>query len=95
MDYKDLNNMLSEINKDTSKGMNRRDAIKLAGLTGAGFFVGATNLQAMEREQKEIEKSGVDARILIVGGGLAGMSTAARLTLNLKNPNITVIEPNI
>ena len=36
MDHKYLNKMLSEMDKDlASKGMTRRDAMKLAGLTGA------------------------------------------------------------
>ena len=86
--------MLSKMDKDlATKGMSRREAMKLAGISGATFIMGGTSLEAMEKDQKEITKSGVNGRILIVGGGLAGMSTAARLTLNLTNPDITVIEP--
>ena len=92
MDNKYLNKMLLEMDKDlASKGMNRRDAMKLAGISSASFLMGgATTAQASE---EEIVKSDANGRILIVGGGLAGMSTAARLTLQLTNPDITVIEP--
>ena len=55
MDYKYINNMLSEMDKDLStKGMSRRDAMKLAGISGAGLLMGATNASAMEKDQKEI-----------------------------------------
>ena len=92
MDNKYLNKMLLEMDKDlASKGMNRRDAMKLAGISSASFMMGgATTAQASE---EEVVKTDANGRILIVGGGLAGMSTAARLTLQLTNPDITVIEP--
>ncbi len=92
MDNKYLNKMLQEMDKDlASKGMNRRDAMKLAGISSASFIMGgATTAQASE---EEVVKTDAKGRILIVGGGLAGMSTAARLTLQLTNPDITVIEP--
>ena len=93
MDNKYFNKMLSEMDKDlASKGMNRRDAMKLAGIAGAGFLAGGTNAQASEEE--EIPKTETNlGRIVIIGGGLAGMSTATRLTNMLTNPDITVIEP--
>ena len=92
MDNKYIEEMLSKMDEDLAKqGMSRRDAMKLAGITGAGFFMGgATSVSA---EEEKIVKSNAKGKIVILGGGLAGMSTAARLTLNLDNPDITVIEP--
>jgi len=92
MDNQYIEKMLSKMDEDLSKqGMSRRDAMKLAGLSGAGMFMGtATSASA---EEEKIVKSDAKAKIVIVGGGLAGISTAARLTLNLSNPDITILEP--
>ncbi len=92
MDKKYIDNMLSKMDKDLSAhGMSRRDAMKMAGLSGAGIFMGTTTSASAEEEK--IVKSDAKAKIVIVGGGLAGISTAARLTLNLTDPDITIIEP--
>lgn len=91
MDNTYIKNMLSEMDKElASKGMSRRDAMKLAGISSASFLMGGTNAQAAE---EEIVKHDAKGKILIVGGGLAGMSTAKRLTNMLSNPDITVLEP--
>jgi len=93
MDNKYIKDMLSQMDKElASKGMSRRDAMKLAGLSSAGFLMGGTNAQAAEEEV--ITKHESNDRILIIGGGLSGMSTARRLTTKLNNPDITIIEPN-
>ena len=91
MDNIYIEKMLSKMDKDLSKqGMSRRDAMKLAGLSGAGVFMGTASASA---EEEKIVKNDAKAKIVIVGGGLAGISTAARLTLNLTDPDITIIEP--
>ncbi len=71
------------------EGISRRDAIKMFGAGGVAMLMGsgvATEAIA--------SSSDVKAKILIIGGGLAGISTAARFTNSLDNPDITVLEPN-
>lgn len=74
----------------TDKGISRRDALKLAGVGSAAFMLNpseakaATNLQA----------SGAKGKIVIVGGGFAGITVAAQLMSKLSNPDITIIEPS-
>ena len=71
-------------------GLSRREAFKVAGLGGAAFLLGGS-----ESEAATIAKaSEAKAKIVIVGGGLAGISTAARLVNSLAEPDITIIEPN-
>ncbi|MGB3750476.1 MAG: FAD/NAD(P)-binding oxidoreductase [Arcobacteraceae bacterium] len=71
------------------QGISRRDALKLMGLGGATFAMGSTEAEA----STSANASEAKGKILIVGGGLSGMSTAARFTNNLVNPDITIIEP--
>ncbi|MEA2050249.1 MAG: FAD/NAD(P)-binding oxidoreductase [Campylobacterota bacterium] len=84
-DLEQLDSILKE------QGISRRDAMKMMGLGGAAFMVGgATEAQAAT----VANASDAKGKIVIVGGGLAGMSTAARFTNELSNPDITVIEPS-
>ena len=72
-------------------GISRRDALKMMGLSGAGLMVGgATEAEAATT----LKASDAKGKIVIVGGGLSGIATAAKLTHSLSNPDITVIEPN-
>lgn len=70
------------------EGISRRDALKLFGTGGAAALMatGTTGCTGASSNAK--------GKILIVGGGLAGMATAAGLTHALSNPDITILEPN-
>jgi len=72
-------------------GISRRDALKMMGLGGAGLMVGGTTEANAATTLKASDAKG---KIVIVGGGLAGVATAAKLSNSLSNPDITVIEPN-
>jgi sulfide:quinone oxidoreductase len=77
----------SEIKKS---GISRREAFKLAGLGSAAYLMGGSEAEA----STQLRASEATGKILIIGGGLAGISTAARLVNTLSNPDITIIEPN-
>ncbi|MDX9796793.1 MAG: FAD/NAD(P)-binding oxidoreductase [Sulfurimonadaceae bacterium] len=88
---KDLNDSLELLDNELKKqGLSRRDALKVAGLGSAAFLLGGSEVEAAT----VANASDVKAKIVIVGGGLAGVATAARLTNSLSNPDITIIEPN-
>ncbi len=71
-------------------GISRREAFKLAGLGSAAYLMGGSEANAAT----ELKASEASGKILIIGGGLAGISTAARLATRLSNPDITIVEPN-
>lgn len=90
MSKNELDKALELIDSEVKKvGISRRDALKLAGLSSAAALMGTTQAQAVEAKASEAK-----GKILIIGGGLAGISTAARLTNTLTNPDITIVEPN-
>ncbi len=86
--YENLKKFDEELAKE---GLSRRDALKLLGLGSSSLFF--ANIPELNAATKTYGSS-KNAKILIIGGGLAGISTAARLNSMLENPDITVIEPN-
>ena len=84
-----LEEILAEVDKHPEI-MSRREALKFLSVSPmaasiiAGTTVGAATAAA----------SSVKGKVVIVGGGLAGMSTAARLKNSASNLDITVIEPD-
>ncbi len=72
------------------QGISRRDAMKMMGVGSLSALMMGTEAEAATVAQASDAKG----KIVIIGGGLSGMSTAARLTNSLSNPDITVIEPN-
>lgn len=84
-----LEEILNEVDKHPEI-MSRRDALKFLSISPmaasmvAGTTAGATTLSA----------SNAKGKIVIVGGGLAGVSTAARLKNSASNLDITIIEPD-
>ncbi|RXJ57894.1 NAD(P)/FAD-dependent oxidoreductase [Candidatus Marinarcus aquaticus] len=88
---KDLQESLEIIDNELKKqGLSRRDALKVAGIGSAAFLLNGSEAEAATSAQASDAK----AKIVIVGGGLSGIATAARLTNTLSNPDITIIEPN-
>jgi sulfide:quinone oxidoreductase len=89
----ELDEALDLIDAELKKaGISRREAFKLAGLGTAAYLMGGSeNAQAATEARASSNAKG---KILIIGGGLAGISTAARLVNTLSNPDITIVEPN-
>ena len=88
----ELDKALELVDSELKKsGISRREAFKLAGLGSAAYLMGGNTAAEAATELKASDATG---KILIIGGGLAGISTAARLANTLSNPDITIIEPN-
>jgi sulfide:quinone oxidoreductase len=88
---KDLKKMVDAVELELrSHGVSRRDAIKMAAVGSSAFLLGSGSEAEAATAAYASDAKG---KILIVGGGLAGMSTAARLSNTLSSPDITVVEP--
>jgi sulfide:quinone oxidoreductase len=73
------------------KGLSRRDALKIAGISSAAAMFTAPT--ASEAATAAIA-SNAKGKIVIVGAGSAGITVAARLSNALSNADITLIAPN-
>ena len=81
-----IEEILFEIEKHEG-GMSRRNAMKLLATSPIAASVLASAATATEAHAASSNATG---KIVIVGGGLAGVATAAKLdTVGLSNPNIT------
>ncbi|MDY0321001.1 MAG: FAD/NAD(P)-binding oxidoreductase [Arcobacteraceae bacterium] len=88
---KGLNEIIEAIDAQMKKeGISRRDALKMAGVGSAALMMGSSTASAATVAQASEAKG----KIVIVGGGLSGIATSAKLRNSLSNPDITVIEPN-
>ncbi len=72
--------------KSKIKKMDRRDFVKLLAASAAATAVGTPAARAFSSDAK--------AKIVVIGGGAAGVSMAARLMRWLSSPNITLIDPS-
>lgn len=88
----ELDKALELVDSEIKKvGISRREAFKLAGLGSTAYLMGGSSEAQAATQLKASDATG---KILIIGGGLAGISTAARLANTLSNPDITIVEPN-
>ncbi len=73
----------------SESNINRRNFLKLTGIGGiAALAAGGITYQSQK------VSSDANAKVVIIGGGAAGISVAARLLRYLKNPNVTIIDPS-
>lgn len=77
--------------KNLPKDISRRDMLKLLTLLGGSAAVNPLLADTNSTKQPKHETK---AKIIIAGGGDAGITIAARLNNLLDNPDITIIDPN-
>jgi len=89
LDKKQFKDNLEQIDEYLKQeGISRRDAMKMLGFGGTALMMGSGTVTEAKAS------SSAKGRILIIGGGLSGIATAAKLSRELENPDITIVEPN-
>jgi len=68
--------------------ITRREALKLLGTSG--LLLNGTQISANDKFKYNSSK----VKIIIIGGGVAGIATAAKLSQQLDQAKITILEPN-
>ncbi|MDH6356808.1 FAD/NAD(P)-binding oxidoreductase [Parabacteroides sp. PF5-9] len=81
-----INQLKQYVNKLERGEINRRQFFKLMSAAGILSFTGVHEAKAFSSKAK--------GRIVIIGGGAAGLSMAARLNRWLDDPDITLIDPS-
>lgn len=73
------------------KNISRRTFIKAGAAGVAGIGILSAGGKCAYDFMKTVDAKG---RVLIIGGGAAGCSMAARLARRIKNPDITIVDPS-
>ena len=69
--------------------IKRRNFLKIAGLGGATALIASGAVYQMTKVSSDAK-----AKVVVIGGGAAGISVASRLMRWLKTPDITIIDPS-
>ena len=89
MEKKEFNKLLDQMESDLSKqGLSRRDVLKLGTLGSALLMANSASAATT------VEASSAKGKIVIIGGGSAGITVAAQLANSLSSPDITIVAPN-